>query len=635
MEDAGGSPWGWAGNVREFLSMPIEVWLGTVTAHHRRLWNQEPAGSQVNAWKSEHATMTVSLHACAEALPDEALEWGIIFEFELPLEGGRRPDVVVLAGRSVVVIEFKSVAAPTQADIDQTNGYLRDLVDYHAGSHDLSPHAFLLLEGAPADFAREVDGVLALGPLALHRYLFAAHTEGFVDLDEWLDSPYRPLPTLVEAARRIFRNEPLPHVRAAESAGIPQTVDLLGRIADESAKSGDRALAFVTGVPGAGKTLVGLRLVHDRTEVHGRATFLSGNGPLVKVLQDALQSRVFVRDLHAFIRTYALNQRRRDPEEHVIVFDEAQRAWDARYMFAKKKISSSEPELLMDIGSRIPDWAFLVGLVGEGQEIHGGEESGMAQWAEAARGSTATWAIHCSPRIAQEFDGLDISTHEELDLNTTLRSRRAEQLHDWVRLLLTGSLPLASRQAAKMHQLKYPVYLTRSLDDAKAYVRNRFVDEPNKRTGLVASSQSKILPKHGVSNHFMATSNMSEARWYNGPTEDPAASNALTQPVTEFGCQGLELDLPIVCWGEDYRWESKAWRVTPVNRQYKQDNPQLILQNVYRVLLTRGRDGMVIFIPPVEILDETEFALLAAGVRLIPSPDELVDLKSDRILAAH
>jgi DUF2075 family protein len=170
-----------------------------------------------------------------------------------------------------------------------------------------------------------------------------------------------------------------------------------------------------------------------------------------------------------------------------------------------------------------------------------------------------------------------------------------------------------------MHQLKYPIYLTRSLDDAKDYVRDRFAEEPNKRTGLLASSHAKVLPKHDVDNHFMATSNMNEARWYNAPPDDPSASNALTQPVTEFGCQGLELDLPIVCWGEDYRWENNAWRMTPVNRQYKQDDPLLILENAYRVLLTRGRDGMVIFVPPGEMFDATEVAL--SGRRRALDPD--------------
>src|SRR5262249_28299430 len=160
---------------------------------------------------------------------------------------------------------------------------------------------------AAPGWASEYEGTALVSPQVLHRYLFEAHTGGRVDLDAWLDAPYSPLPTLVEAARRIFRHEPLPHVKTAIAAGIPQTRELLGQLIEQAAADGRRALAFVTGVPGSGKTLVGLRLVYERSEALGRATFLSGNGPLVKVLQDALQSRVFVRDLHAFIRTYALN----------------------------------------------------------------------------------------------------------------------------------------------------------------------------------------------------------------------------------------------------------------------------------------------------------------------------------------
>ncbi len=160
---------------------------------------------------------------------------------------------------------------------------------------------------------------------------------------------------------------------------------MLGRIAEDAARSGSRAFALVTGVPGAGKTLVGLRLVYERSEEVGTATFLSGNGPLVQVLQDALQSRVFVRDLHAYIKTYALNLRMKQPDEHVVVFDEAQRAWDARYMHTKKGVERSEPELLISIGERMDGWAVFVGLVGEGQEIHSGEEAGIAQWSAALR----------------------------------------------------------------------------------------------------------------------------------------------------------------------------------------------------------------------------------------------------------
>jgi len=193
-----------------------------------------------------------ALTECVEESAADAPAWSVVFEYELPLEGGRRPDVVVLAGRSLVVIEFKSTAAPSQADVDQTNGYLRDLADYHAASHDLEHRAILLLQGAVPSLERTIDGVVAVGPGLLGDQIVAASTVGEVDLESWLDAPYRPLPTLIEAARRIFRNEPLPHVHAALSAGIPETLDVLGRIVDEAAETGGRALAFVTGVPGAG-----------------------------------------------------------------------------------------------------------------------------------------------------------------------------------------------------------------------------------------------------------------------------------------------------------------------------------------------------------------------------------------------
>jgi DUF2075 family protein len=431
---------------------------------------------------------------------------------------------------------------------------------------------------------------------------------------------------LVEAARRIFRDEPLPHIHTAIAAGIPETVELLGRIVDKTSDESSRSLAFVTGVPGSGKTLVGLRLVHERTSTHGRATFLSGNGPLVQVLQDALSSRVFVRDLHAFIKTYALNQRLATPEEHIIVFDEAQRAWDARYMKEKKNVAKSEPELLISIGERIEDWATMVGLIGEGQEIHSGEEAGIQQWRDAVSNSsnTKTWSIHCPPKLKDQFQGLSVSTHEELDLNVTLRSKRAEDLHQWVHLLLSGSLSLAHRQALKIRHAQYPLYVTRDIEEAKQYARQRFDEEPNHRSGLLASSHAKNLLKHGIDNGYQATSNMNVAKWYNAPTSDPKSSNALIQPVTEFSCQGLELDLPILCWGSDYRMQSENWNLTPINRRYKQDDPKALLRNAYRVLLTRGRDGLIIFVPNEPLMDATENALLAAGVQLLPTDAELI-----------
>ena len=612
--------YGWAGSVAAFLSLTEPQFLAALDDHHRALWNVRASGSQRKAWRDEFRVVTEALRVCVKALPAEAPEWGVVFEFEMPLEGGRRPDMVVLAGEALVVLEFKSSSLPDQAAVDQAFAYARDLTDYHRASHDLVPYPIVVLTGAAPGLAVNWDRVVVTAPEGLERYLFDAHRPGRVDLDAWLSAPYDPLPSLVEAARRIFQHEPLPHVKRALAAGLPETVELLVRLTQEAADAGERLLAFVTGVPGAGKTLVGLRLVYERSNDVGRATFLSGNGPLVAVLQDALRSRVFVRDLHAFIRTYGINKTTEAPQEHVLVFDEAQRAWDRQYHRTQRQVDASEPDLLVRIGERVPIWSALVGLVGDGQEIHSGEEAGMGQWREAASAPNATqpWKVHCPPKLADTFHGLPVQANERLDLKVSLRNRRAERFHDWVALLLAGAIPDAAKRALPIQADGFPMYITRDLDEARDYVRDRYQGQPAKKFGLLASSHAKGLDRYGIDNGYMATSRMNIAKWYNAPADDPLSCCALVQPVTEFGCQGLELDLPILCWGPDVLWKSGAWQLSPVRRRYPQTDPQQLLINTYRVLLTRGRDGVVIWVPPMAMLDETEHILLASGVRGVP-----------------
>lgn len=618
--------YGWAGSVGDFLSLTEPLFLDALDNHHRGLWNVSAAGSQRKAWGDEFRAMSTSLRACVEALPEEAPSWSVIFEFEMPFEGGRRPDVVVLAGEALMVLEFKSSSLPDQAAVDQVFAYARDLVDYHQASHDLVPYPVVVLTGASPGFAVNWDQVVVTAPEALERYIFDARRPGSVDLHGWLSAPYDPLPSLVEAARRIFQHEPLPHVRRALAAGLPETVDLLVRLTRDAAERGERLLAFVTGVPGAGKTLVGLRLVYERSDEEGRATFLSGNGPLVTVLQDALRSRVFVRDLHAFIRTYGINKTTEAPREHVLVFDEAQRAWDRQYHRTQRQVDASEPDLLVQIGERLTDWSALVGLVGYGQEIHSGEEAGLRQWRDAAQPPNARrpWKVHCPPHLVDTFADLAVQADESLDLKLSLRNRRAERFHDWVALLLAGDIPKAARRALPIQNDGFPMYLTRDLEEAKDYVRDRYIDQPAQRYGLLASSHAKGLVQFGVDNGYMATSRMNIAKWYNAPADDPGSCCALVQPVTEFGCQGLELDLPILCWGPDVLWRNGEWQLNPVRRRYPQTDPRQLLINTYRVLLTRGRDGVVIWVPPLRVLDETEHILLAAGVRGIPAASAIV-----------
>ena len=604
---------GWAGSVRDLLNASRADFLESLEEHHRALTGADPSGSQRLAWREEHEVMATAFAECVGSHP-AAADWGVVFEFELPFEGGRRPDVVVLAGDAVAVLEFKREGVLPIAYFDQVKGYARDLADYHEGSHGklVAP---VLVSTAPTTNPRHEHDVTVENGTSLGSRLLDLSEGGRIDLESWLSAEYAPLPTLVSAARRIFQHEPLPHVRRALSARIPETVDLVADLIARSKHDHRRRLVLLTGVPGAGKTLVGLRVVYEKAGVDGtEATFLSGNGPLVKVLQDALQSRVFVRDLHRFISSYGLTER--VPKQHVLVFDEAQRAWDRAYMEHKKNVAYSEPELLIRIAERLPDWTALVGLVGGGQEIYSGEEGGLAQWREAilAAGNADAWEVHCPPSLAPTFEGLKVVPEEDLELTVSLRSRRAELLHQWVVDLLNGDLTKASEAATTIQAEKFPLYLTRDLGEARSYAEDRYEGEENARYGLLASSHAKRLPKYGVDNTWWTTSKTNSARWYNDGPGQPTSCCALDQPVTEFGCQGLELDLPIVCWGEDVCWTAGDWRLVPARRKYPQKHPMELLRNTYRVLLTRGRDGVVVFVPDVAAFDDTANALLHGGL---------------------
>lgn len=609
-------PFGWAGTVNEFLSSPTEVIISPLEQHLLALLHQHASGSQVEAWRDEISVLHKALRDAAIARSD-LLQWGLVFEYELHLEGGRRPDAVLLTGESIVAMEFKQKDHVNVADLDQTAAYARDLAEYHSGSHN-HPVSGVLVPTRMRGPSTHTDGVRVIGPADLPA--FFAHLPGTdnVEIDAWVDAEYAPIPSLIEAARLIFREEGLPRVKRCWSSGVPEAVELLGRVIEECAADSARGLAFLAGVPGAGKTLAGLQLVYERSESLGPAVFLSGNGPLVEVLRGALDSKTFVKDLHAFIKTYSATTRL--PEANVVVFDEAQRAWDSDYMNHKKGINASEPELLVAIGERVADWCTLVGLVGDGQEIHAGEEAGIGQWAEAVRGASAQdWTIYCPTRMSADFQGLRVKLDDRLDLTVTLRSKRAERVHDWVKALLAGNLPMAARLAQQIRGNAFPLYLTRDLDEAKEYIRQRYSGDPDARYGLVASSRTQnFLPRFGVDTSWPATKRVKFAAWYNNPPGEGGSGCNFEDVVTEFGCQGLELDLPLVAWGNDLLWTGQDWYAKKPRRGYPLHDPEQLRLNAYRVLLTRGRDGLVVYLPPSEDLDLTETALLASGVQPLP-----------------
>jgi len=608
--------WGWAGSVELFLSTEHQNVLESLSAHQLASMGDHPGQSQMVAWGDEIRVMRDVLGVMVgDRL--EASGWGLVLEYELPREGGRRPDVVLLAGDCVLVLEFKGSPILSRAALDQVDAYARDLSEYHSASHGHPVVPILVLVNS--DHFGEHYGVRVTGGLRLAEVVSAesagAETGQQLDLSKWLAGEYAPLPSLVQAARTIFSHEPLPQIRRAESSGVGEAVDYLREIAAQASRDGGMHLALVAGVPGAGKTLVGLRFVYethfDLDETQD-AVFLSGNGPLVQVLQHTLsgsgrEGKTFVRDVHAFLKSYG-GSSKRSPNEHMWVYDEAQRAWDEDKVREKRPSGFSEPEDFLRVGQKLGDWALMVGLIGEGQEIHVGEESGLTQWNDAIRDVDVPWVVHCPSRVGKLFPAAsELRLEDVLDLSVTLRSHKADQLSDWVAALLDGDLSGAQKLAEELKQVAFAPLVTRDVGAAKAYATARYAGAPEARYGLMMSSQRKWASGVGFLDDFY----LKPGPWFGDGEESFASCRRMEKAVTEFQCQGLELDLPIIGWGGDLLWDG-AWYI-PDGVRKRLQRPDQITLNVYRVLLTRGRDGFVVVVPPRIELDGVFEALLAAG----------------------
>ena len=362
--------------------------------------------------------------------------------------------------------------------------------------------------------------------------------------------------------------------------------------------------------------------------------FLSGNGPLVEVLQYELRGaggggKTFVRGVKDYVRTYS-SRPGLVPPEHVLVFDEAQRAFDAEMVHAKHPEHGgykSEPEHFIEFAERIPEWCVVIGLTGGGQEIHVGEEAGLAQWRWAVErtGHLDQWTVHAPLAVADIFDNspVPLDLQSALNLDTELRFHLAKDLHGFVAALLEAKLtdtlrPMAERLESEGFHLR----LTRSLDDGKAYLRERYGEDRQARFGLVASSKDRDLWEFGIPNDFQSTKRVRIGPWYGDDEHDGAGRSCrrLETCVTEFGAQGLELDATLLAWGTDLVLRDGRWtndRARGYRKRVKVRDPFQLRVNAYRVLLTRGRDVCVVFIPPIPTMDETFEHLSAAGFKLL------------------
>jgi hypothetical protein len=576
----------------------------------------------------------------------------IFFEFVIP-RMGKRADCVILTNNCVLVIEFKvNATAFDSAAIDQVHDYALDLKNFHAGSHNLPIVPIIVATGATKNPPPQVEFAsdMVAQPLRVGAKNFGSFVLNVlqqcrpycgtttVAADEWASSGYLPTPTIIEAAQALYQSHNVTDIARSDSGAknLAQTSDEIARLVEDAKANKKKIICFVTGVPGAGKTLAGLNIAALRSQVaqDEHAVFLSGNGPLVAVLREALardekkregtsksaaSRRVnsFVQNIHHFRDEYFKNYVA--PSERVVIFDEAQRAWSehqaTKFMTQKwggGYAPQSEPQFLISVMDRHPDWCCVVCLIGGGQEINTGE-AGIVEWLNALSTNFPHWNVYVSdmlsdPNYTVDADARDaLATcefikNDKLHLSVSMRSFRAEKLSTFVSKVIEAE-PEQARSLLSELGGKYPVRITRSLPAARNWLQT--MARGTERTGLVASSGALRLRPEGI----FVKSTIDPANWFLNDKDDVRSSYYMEDVATQFDIQGLELDWVGVCWDADMRYENAQW-VSYAFKGTKWQNigaeqRQIYQLNAYRVLLTRARQGMVIFIPKGDPDDPT------------------------------
>lgn len=574
----------------------------------------------------------------------------IIFEYTIPRVGGRI-DNILLINNTIFVLEFKvGKESYDTSSTTQARTYAIDLANFHEESHNKIIVPIVISTNASdrepqiSVYNKNVYDVIFTNGTNLNQILnkFQSNTMEEIYLDKWLNSRYVPTPTIIEAAKVLYSKHSVEDISQNEAAeNLTKTSMAVRKIIELSKQNHQKSICFITGVPGAGKTLAGLNIAIENQKVAGRnySCFLTGNQPLVSVLKEALAKdeenrtgvsigiarsnvKSFIQIIHHF-RDESLKELDIPPIDNVVVFDEAQRAWEQNKLsdFLKEKkrniidklpdekrdkiLSLSEPELLIEYMNRHQDWGVIVCLVGGGQDINEGE-AGIQEWFDSLRRSYPNWKIYVSNRITEEeyvgkgsFDNLvkelDCSMIPELHLSISLRSFRSEKVANFVHHLLNNE----GKQAAKLYQeIKkvYPICITRNLNVAKKWIKEQITNKKY-RYGIIASSKAKRLRADGI----WVECKCKPEKWFLEGKDNIKSSYFMEEVATEFDIQGLEIDYALIGWDADYRYDNDCFKFyRPRGSKWetiKAEADKRYLKNAYRVLLTRARQGMIIFVP--------------------------------------
>ena len=646
-------------SITDFLSRSTNEIVGDLTLASQHDINDETAQS----WVEEIDTLR-------EALEAYSGRGSLYFEYNIP-RMGRRADVIVLIDGIVFVVEYKTAEQRfTREAMVQVWDYALDLKNFQEGCLDRILIPILV---APKEKDSHCHLTLkhfedmVYEPLMVNRKklpkMFGAVLEGVVykdkptlDDDQWAKSGYSPTPTIIEAAIALYEENTVEEI-TKHGGDIDKASEELCHIIDHCREKKRKAICFITGVPGAGKTLIGLNTAIDQFNRGEKAVYLSGNFPLVEVLQEALtrdyvrrdkirakaekrkaytkaeaksKVKAFIQMIHHYRDLYLEGTEVKDgrivpiegyfqshtdkayiPVEHVAIFDEAQRAWTQaelkRFMREKKGIKDfpySEPEYLISCMDRQTDWGLVVCLVGNGQAINKGE-AGLKEWIESVHRSYPSWDVYMSDFLVTSNDvskedlaliHKQLIAKEELHLTMSMRSFRSEKVSLFVNQLLDLQKEEATATLCELE--KYPIVLTRSLDTAKQWLRSHA--RGSERFGLLASSKAERLKAIGINVRYQPDF----VHWFLEDDSDIRSSNCLEDTLTEFKVQGLEIDWACVTWDADLRLskDGMSWQHFQLRSgtQWQKINKEINKEyqiNAYRVLLTRARQGMVIVVP--------------------------------------
>ncbi len=629
-------------SIERFIKQSSSEIIGQLVRH---TFEVELDPDQRDAWDNQ-------IYLLQEKLKVAGCTGDIIFEYDI-VRLGKRIDVVLLLKHIVFSLEFKNGATVYKAkDEQQAEDYALNLKYFHQESKDLYICPILIATEAP-NYTNNLnsyedkqiylqkankDTIIECIQNIANKY----GNDKKIDFSKWFNSIYCPTPTIIEAAIETYLNHSAKNIAHSEAgqANIDKCEEEVQKIIDYSKENHKKSICFITGVPGAGKTLVGLNIAANNMNNDDsiRSVYLSGNGPLVAVLRESLSQNSlekkkkelkrtltkeekglissavasFIQDAYNFRKERILSPGT-EPIENVIIFDEAQRCWSKDKLKdwvnrkMKKVIDMSEPEYFIHSINEKKDWAVLICLVGLGQDIYDGEV-GVNEWFESAILKYPEWDVYYSDSIFHQVEERLINKNliksskqchsiDGLHLTTSIRSYRSSKQSDFVDALLSNDCENAKKLYNELFD-NYPVYITRDINLAKKWARNKV--RGSERCGVIACSSAQRLKPYGL----YVPKDIDVNKWFLAPKNDLRSSNAMEVVASEFKIQGLEIDWSVVCWDADLRRKNNDWDYynfsgTKWNHRNKKDQKRYLL-NAYRVLLTRARQGMVIFVPEGE-----------------------------------